>query len=171
MVLGVVEILVKYDFWASRQILLRCRTLTSEQFGQRFAIGKGSLHDTTLHIVGSMQRWADRLAERPLRPSPENPDYPLSPNGVLHLLDHVGPDLAQSIRRVLQDRAEDAVLDYQVAPDRHVRFSKASAIAHVLAHGTHHRSQCLNMLRQLGVNHPPMEIDPIDWYIAMHPDT
>lgn len=35
--------------------------------------------------------------------------------------------------------------------DESYRFSLAAMLVHVTTHGTHHRGQCLNMLRRLGI--------------------
>ncbi len=48
------------------------------------------------------------------------------------------------------------------------RFTLSAALVHVAIHGTHHRAQCLNMLRHLGVpgvSDRLPEIDPLDWQL------
>ena len=44
----------------------------------------------------------------------------------------------------------------------------AEPLVHVTTHGMHHRAQCLNMLRHLGVpgvSDRLPEIDPLDWQL------
>ena len=41
-------------------------------------------------------------------------------------------------------------------------FARGAVITHVTTHGMHHRAQCLNMLRQLGVEQlPPSAV--VEW--------
>jgi uncharacterized damage-inducible protein DinB len=43
-----------------------------------------------------------------------------------------------------------------------------TALVHVTTHGMHHRAQCLNMLRHMGVpgiSDRLPEIDPLDWQL------
>lgn len=65
------EILLGHNLWATRVVLQAAAALDADAFQQRFEIGPGSLHDTLRHIVGAMLRWADRIADRPLRASIE----------------------------------------------------------------------------------------------------
>jgi uncharacterized damage-inducible protein DinB len=45
----------------------------------------------------------------------------------------------------------------------------ATVFAHVVNHGTHHRAQALNMLRQLG--RPRLgDLDPVEWELAGEPE-
>ena len=89
------DILLRHDAWATREVLRACSGLTDEQWHRRFEIGPGSLHDALTHVVGAM-------------------------------------------------------------------------LVHVTTHGMHHRAQCLNMLRHLGVpgiSDRLPEIDPLDWQL------
>jgi len=41
-------------------------------------------------------------------------------------------------------------------------ITRGAVVAHVTTHGMHHRAQCLNMLRQLGVSPlPPSSV--VEW--------
>jgi uncharacterized damage-inducible protein DinB len=43
-------------------------------------------------------------------------------------------------------------------------MTRGAVLAHVTTHGTHHRAQCLNMLRRLGVNPlPPSSVAEWTW--------
>ncbi len=87
------DVMLRHDAWATREVLRACAGLTTEQWTRRFIIGPGSLHDALTHVVGAM-------------------------------------------------------------------------LVHVTTHGAHHRAQCLNMLRLLGlpgVSDRLPEIDALDW--------
>ncbi|MHC5023030.1 MAG: DinB family protein [Planctomycetota bacterium] len=159
--------LLDHDAWATRQLLECCRDLTDEQFHRRFDIGPGSLHDTLRHVIGAMARWADRIGDADLRPSPEADPTPRSVDELLAMHDVATRDLAAVARRVHDEQRLEEILDLTFA-GRAYQFTRGTAIVHVCTHGTHHRAQCLNMLRRLAVPVERIpEIAAIDWELAM----
>src|SRR5687768_3519048 len=86
---------LRHDAWATRSMLERCRALGEDQFHRRFDIGPGSLHDTFRHIIGAMLRWADRIAQRPVKESIERGGM-LSVDEMLRTLDLAARDLKPS---------------------------------------------------------------------------
>lgn len=171
------DILLKHDHWGTRKMLEICATLTHEQFHRRFDIGPGSLHHTLAHVIGAMRRWADRIAGRPLRPSFDPPVKAASaefevklmtPAELLAHLDDAAADLAKIIAdtRAPTGPGLASIIDVTFGQKRYT-FTRGAAFVHVLTHGTHHRAQCLNMLKQLG--EPDMtaamlpEIGAADW--------
>src|SRR6187549_1696760 len=79
--------LLDHNLYATRLTLETCRGLSSDQFHQRFEIGPGSLHDTLRHVVGAMLRWSDRIMQREVRPSIEQPGARFSVDDLLRLLE------------------------------------------------------------------------------------
>ena len=154
-----VEILLAHNLWATRTLIDTCRNLTPEQFHQRFEMGPGSLHDTTTHILGAMQGWGDLLAGRDQRPRLEGESR--SAEQLATLLDEISEDLLNSAR--------NHPLDEQVSGSRGGReytFTRGGVLTHVTTHGMHHRAQCLNMLRQLGVDPlPPSAV--VEWILMV----
>ena len=152
-------------------LLERCRSLTPQQFTQRFAIGPGSLHDTLLHIVGAMRRWADRIGDRPLRPSVEDEDRTWTPDEIVALLDEAASDLAAVTEVMVEEDRLEEMMDPGTIPGwKEPRaFTRGTAIVHVLTHGVHHRAQALNMLRGLGAGDLP-EVDAIEWELQEESD-
>jgi uncharacterized damage-inducible protein DinB len=165
-VTGVFDRLLGHNQWATRLLLERCRGLTPAQFTQRFDIGPGSLHDTLLHVVGAMRRWADRIEQRPLRDSIEKPKHPRPPAEILALLDDAARDFKGVADRVVEEDRLDEKFQvvFSGVPEPQV-MTRGTALVHVLTHGVHHRAQCLNMLRRLGVQDLP-DIDALDWEAA-----
>ncbi|MDB5354509.1 MAG: DinB family protein [Phycisphaerales bacterium] len=142
------DILLAHDLWANRQIFDACAKLTPEQFHQRFEMGPGSLHDTATHILGAMRVWGDLLAGREQRPRLEGARR--TPGELLALLEEISADLAASARAHPTD---DLVT--RVREGKTYTFPRGGVLAHVTTHGMHHRAQCLNMLRHLGVTPLP----------------
>ncbi len=153
------DILLAHDRWATGQILAACAKLTPEQFHQRFEMGPGSLHDTTTHILGAMRFWVDLLAGREQRPRLEGTKQ--TPAELLTLLDEIAADLAATARAHPLDQTVSRTRDGKT-----FIYTRAGVLTHVTTHGMHHRAQCLNMLRHLGVKRlPPSSVT--EWIIAV----
>ena len=164
------DILLRHDAWATREVLRACSGLTDEQWHRRFEIGPGSLHDALTHVVGAMLRWADRIDGPPteLRPSIEGIAR-RTPAELLALLEAAESGLAASADRA-RARGLGTEFDVTLAGKTH-RFTLGAALVHVTTHGMHHRAQCLNMLRHLGapgISDRLPEIDPLDWQLGTH---
>ncbi len=160
-----IDRLLGHDAWATRVLLERCRDLTPAQFSQKFEMGLGTTHDTLLHIVGAMYRWADRIGGRPLRPRLEDEPRTWTPDEIMARLDDCAPDLAGVVKRVVTEDRLDEKMEFVVADQPPFVFTRGTAIVHVTTHGVHHRAQALNMLRRLGLNDLP-NLDAVEWELA-----
>lgn len=166
------DVLLRHDHWGTRRVLEVCRELSPEQFRQRFDMGPGSLHETLTHLIGAMRRWADRLLQRPIRPAVDNPprnvgmpsDYRVrTPDELIALLDEAAAELARIASDIQNPGGLGLASEIEFALDGTTyRTTRGAGFVHVTTHGTHHRAQCLNMLRRLGVTHLP-ELTVIDW--------
>lgn len=155
-------ILLRHDHWATRQIIDAAATLPPDALHRRFDIGPGSLHDTLIHICGAMRVWTDVLHRRDIRPRPEG-----------------GPPLAiPQIRALLEESAAglQAAANLGPLPDPVTRtrdgktytYTRGAVLTHITTHSTHHRAQCLNMLRHLGVTSLPQS-SVTEWTLAGEP--
>lgn len=152
------DVLLAHDRWATHQVLDACAGLTDEQFRQTFAMGPGSLHATIAHILGAIQGWTDFLAEREVRDRIEQGSYTV--DELKAMLDELSDEFEAIIRA--------HPLDGRVGAERGGRryeFIRGAVLTHVTTHGMHHRAQCLNMLRQLGVDPLPQN-SVLHWMIA-----
>jgi uncharacterized damage-inducible protein DinB len=138
-------ILLAHDRWATRQILDACTKLPPEQFHQRFEMGPGSLHDTILHMFGAMRAWTQMLAGETPGPRLETTG-PKSVEELLGLLETCADAFAAQVRRSPFDETIVRVRD-----GKSYTFTRGAVFTQVVTHGMHHRAQCLNMLRRLGV--------------------
>ena len=153
-----IEILLEHDRWATWNMIDVCATLTPEQFHQPFEIGPGSLHDTTTHILGAMRGWGDLLAGREFRPRLEGTQR--SVPELLSLLEEVTTDFTAIAKAHPLDGLVTRVRD-----GKSYTFTRGGVITHVTTHGMHHRAQCLNMLRQLGVT-PLPQSSVLQWMLT-----
>ena len=154
-----VEILLDHDRWATRQIIEACAQLTSEQFSQKFNMGPGSLQATTTHIISATRAWNDTLAQRPQQPRLDQSGTLYTPAQLLPLLESAADELKAQATRL--------PLDQTVSRTREgvtYTFTRGAVLTHVTTHAMHHRAQCLNMLRQLGVQPlPPSSVTEWTW--------
>jgi uncharacterized damage-inducible protein DinB len=142
------DILLAHDRWATRQIIDACAKLSEEKFHQRFEMGPGSLHDTVTHIIGAMRVWADTLEAREQRPRIEGTKRTIAE--LIALLDETFDDIENSARR----HPLDGIV-LRVRDGKTFQFTRGAVLTHVATHAMHHRAQCLNMLRHVGVSPLP----------------
>lgn len=167
-------ILLAHDHWSTRRVLEVCRELSTEQFHQRFDVGLGSLHEILTHVVGAMRRWADRLERRPVRAAIDNPprnagmpsEYRVrTPDQIIVLLDEAAAELASLAARYERAGAGEGGLATEIEfmlDGVRVRSTRGAGLVHVTTHGSHHRAQCLNLLRRSGLTRLP-ELTVVDW--------
>ena len=154
------QILLSHDRWATTQLLDACGKLTTDQFHRRFDIGPGSLHDTITHVVGAMRAWTETLAGQEPRPRLEADGQRRTPEQLLSLLHEAWREFqAEARRRPLEETVSRRTRDGKT-----LQMTRGAVLAQVTTHGMHHRAQCLNMLRQLGVNPlPPSSVAEWTW--------
>ena len=155
---------LRHDAWATRSMLERCRALGEDQFHRRFDIGPGSLHDTFRHIIGAMLRWADRIAQRPVKESIEKGPALTVPE-MLRTLDLAARDLEAVARDVYENERFADMMEWPNEGRPPHRFHKTTALVHVTTHGMHHRGQIRWMMRQLGLDVTP-DWDTVEWELV-----
>ena len=158
MIDAIVSMQLEHNVWATRRVIEACRPLSRQQWDQSFDLGPGSLSATLAHLVEAMAYYADCFAGRAYERRPDFGARASSPDGLLTLLDESGRALDDSIESLVSRHAERGSVAWRSAPGG--KLPVPLALAQVFDHGTHHRAQCLNMLRRLGVE-PLPRIDPI----------
>jgi uncharacterized damage-inducible protein DinB len=154
------QILLSHDRWATAQLLGACAKLPPEQFHRRFDIGPGSLHDALAHVIGATRTMTETLAGEEPRPRLEADGQRRTPEQFRALLDASYDALAAEARR----RPLDETVTRRTRDGRTLTMTRAAVVAHVATHAMHHRAQCLNMLRQLGVTPlPPSSVAEWTW--------
>jgi uncharacterized damage-inducible protein DinB len=127
-----IDILLEHDRWATQNVLDVCKTLSPEQFHQRFEMGPGSLHDTVMHIITAIRVWDDVLSRRDQRPRLEGTKRSIAE--LQSLLDESTTAFTEVARKF--------PLDETVVREREGQkrvFSRAGVITHVATHGVHHQ--------------------------------
>lgn len=151
--------LLRYSDWANDRVLAATSHLADTKLDQPIEMGRRSLRSELLHILAGESVWLQRWQGRRDTPGPNENE----PAAVATIADR--------IRRVYADR--DGFLASATPADlaKHVvyRDSKGSLFSATLGdmmiqmcvHSTHHRAQCVNMIRRLGG--APPELDYIMW--------
>jgi len=136
-----------------------CKSLSNEQFHQRFEMGEGSLHDNLVHNLGAMRGWTDVLNEVPNRERLEEHSHTL--NEIIALHESVTVDFEKAVFRQAFD-----VIIHRDRGEKSYSFPVGGILSHVMTHSMHHRAQCLNMLRHLGVEELPMS-SVMEWMLTV----
>ncbi len=142
-----------YNVWANQRIIDHILSLPEEKQLAEVPSSFNNLYKTLLHIWDAESIWWQRmkLQERIVVPSV---DF----SGTIQELAH------GLIRQSLQweewvGGASDLVLDhvfqYQNSKRETFKMPVYQMVHHVFNHGTYHRGQLINMLRQLGVEKLP----------------
>jgi len=161
------DILLAHDRWATRQVLSACEALSHDQLHQAFDMGVGSLHDTIRHVLGAMRGWTDMLnGEYAPGGSPRprlEEEGEMSVAALLDLHERVADELERAARA---GAPEDLISG--VRGGKNYTFTRGGIVTHVTTHAMHHRAQCLNMLRRLGVERlPPTSV--VEWMMLVDP--
>jgi uncharacterized damage-inducible protein DinB len=151
------DILLAHDLWATKTFLHVCEKLTPEQFSRKFDMGLGSLQATLTHILGAMQTWTDTLMGRPLSQRIDQNGQHYTPAQLLELQQRLAAEFAAAVRAAPLDQ-----IARRSREGREFAFTRGTIAMQVLTHGMHHRAQCLNMMKQLGV-HPLPPSSVAEW--------
>jgi len=158
------DIMLAHDRWATRQIFTACLPLTEEQFHKPFEMGMGSLHNNATHLLTAVRGWTNNLrgGNHPLPKIDGN--LRRTPAEMLAMLDEVSDAFAAEAKSKPLDDTLTVVRD-----NTPYTFTRGIAITHVMQHAMHHRAQCLNMLRHVGVKPLPWS-SVLEWMRSGSPE-
>jgi uncharacterized damage-inducible protein DinB len=155
------QIMLSHDRWATDQMLDACGKLAPDQFHRRFDMGPGSLHDTLTHVIAAMRAWGETLSGVEPRPRLDDDGQRRTPEQLRVCLDEAWNEFTAAAR----GKPFDEIVTRRLRDGRTVQLARGAVVAQIVTHGMHHRAQCLNMLRQLGVEPlPPSSV--AEWVFA-----
>ena len=149
-----IRTLFRYNDWANDIILAQAAKLTSERLRAANDFGWGSLHGALVHLMDAEIAWRQLLEKGADMPLLEPDDF---------------PDLASVRARWDDERQEtwrwlnglgDADLRGEISyPTEYGERKRVlwHCLAHVVNHGTQHRSECAALLT--GYGHSPGSLD------------
>ncbi|MFH1745557.1 MAG: DinB family protein [Planctomycetota bacterium] len=148
-----------YNDWANTRLFSVSKKLDDEQLDRTFDIGLGTLRRTLVHLYNADQWWYENWTAGG---KPEFDELPQTTS--VSELEQLLNETSAKRNEFLADCGDDDLqreVGAWVRPDARFCFRLGESMLQVCTHGTHHRAQALNMLRQLGVELPSLEL--VDW--------
>ncbi len=145
-----IRFLLAYDRWATERLLASLDGITDATWSAADAVGDRGLGNILVHHLGASQRWRHGIQRDGIEPEPE-----LEP---LPSIDEL------RARWVAEWDAVDAwlpSLDDDYLAYVHEGVAIWQMLAHVVNHGTQHRSEAAALLTDAG--HGPGDLDKIDF--------
>jgi uncharacterized damage-inducible protein DinB len=154
--------LLGHDAWTTRQLLLRSGELDPAALHQPFDVGHETVYETLIHMIGNVRTWTDLMTGTPIdRTESATAWHNLSIDGLIARHDAATSDFAALARRIRdENRFDEQWID--TLDDPPTAKTYGGAIAHVITHNMHHRSELLHMLARLGLADLP-EGDVLSW--------
>lgn len=151
--------LASYNVWASQRLFEQIRLLPEEKQKAELPSSFKSIYQTVLHMLDAESIWWQRikLQEKISRPS-ENFNGSMEDAMKALLNQSKSWDAWVSAASEL---SIDHVFQYYTTKKELVKLPVYQVLLHVFNHGTYHRGQLVNMLRQLGVE----GIKPTDFVV------
>ena len=143
-----VRYLFDYDRWATTRVLDALDRVSDEVWARTNEIGEMGLGGILVHQLGATQRWRHAIEQTGEQPAPEEE-----------------PLLSVDELRARWTNEWDAynaflsAISQGLLDDVHEGVAVWRMLAHVVNHGTQHRSEAAALLTQIG--HSPGEIDMI----------
>jgi uncharacterized damage-inducible protein DinB len=151
-----------YNRWATERVLDATSGLPPEQLHLQGNAGRGSIHETLVHLIGAQRRWlswwdgslsAEAAYNMPLDPT----DYP----DVASLKRLWAEVERQTLAFVagLKDEDPDRVYGFDLPNGQRWEMALWGMMLHVANHGVQHRAEVAAMLT--GFGHSPGDMDLI----------
>jgi uncharacterized damage-inducible protein DinB len=157
--LPTVRTILRYGDWANEQIVHACSFLSDEQLDRIFAIGRGSLRKTLLHILAGESVWLRRWQGDRETPWPSE-DKHATPATIEERFTETIRDRDLFLATLDAGRLMRAVV-YRDSKGNLFSASLGDMMLQMCLHSTHHRAQAVNILRRLDIS--PPELDYMMW--------
>ena len=142
-----------YNIWATQKILDVILALPEEKQMAEVPSSFNSLHKTVLHMLDAENIWWQRMKmeERITIPSENFKGTLQELSGILLQQSRQWEEWVANA----SDLSLEHVFQYYNNKKEHFKMPVYQMIHHVFNHGTYHRGQLINMLRQLGIEKLP----------------
>jgi len=143
-----IEFLYRYNRWANRTVLETVGALTSDQFNQKLGGSIPSVRETLVHLMGAewiwLQRWKG-VSPKALLNAAEFPDL----DSIKARWRDIEREQMDFVGQVTDSSLEQP-LRYVNLKGQTFEYPLGRALQHLVNHGSYHRGQVTNFLRQLG---------------------
>ena len=150
----------EYNDWAMLQVVDAALTVDDEQLDREFAMGLGTLRATLQHMIDAERWWLKNWHEADDCSFPSG-EPPRSAAELLSLFQETSQSRNAFIAQ-LDDVAAAKIAAVQAGGPT-IKFRVTESLLQLCCHGTHHRAQCLNMLRHMDVSHQSPDARGIDF--------
>jgi uncharacterized damage-inducible protein DinB len=140
--------LYSYNLWANGAVLKTVATLSAEQFNQKLGGSFPSVRETLIHIMGAEWIWLKRwkgVSPPALLSAQEFPNL----DSIRAKWREIETEQMEFIEQ-LTDLALKEPLRYKNLKGEPFEYPLGRAMQHLINHGSYHRGQVTNFLRQLG---------------------
>ena len=141
-----IQTLYEYNCWANERILSAATGVQAELFASA-RLGYCGLRDTLVHIFGAEQRWRLRWQGMPSTPMLTAEEVP-----TLLVLRELWEEEKPQMRAyllTLRDADLSDTFSYHTAKGRVISSTRWHTMAHMINHGTQHRSELALLLTEL----------------------
>jgi len=144
---------LKYTNWARDLVFNASQSLSDEHLDRHFEIGMGSVRKTLVHLDDTDRWWLENWTSGVTAVFP-TADASASIDD-LRLRYQQTTQQRDQFLASLSDQDLNRPIKAQPEEGRFLTFPLGQTMMEICNHGTHHRSQAINMLRQIGVTVPP----------------
>jgi uncharacterized damage-inducible protein DinB len=153
----------EYNRWADERLLTACGQLTDEQYAREIGGSFPSIRATVAHHAGALRAWRTRFEGGDVRSLPSETEVP-NAETAMRLMVEGHETLAREASRPAEEL--DQIFTYRSMRGFMVSLPRWAVLRHVVNHGTYHRGQIANMMRQVGV--APPSTDYFLWALEQH---
>lgn len=155
MQLADIRLLFDYNSWATGRILSLVRNVSADQYVEPNGYPCGNLRDTLIHTLTAERSWLSRWQEQDARPVLTATDLP-TPDDLLEQWRRDEGRL-HAYLGTLTDADLHQRITYRLGDGTVATDWRWAVMAHLVNHGTQHRSEAAQMLTDYG--HSPGDID------------
>lgn len=155
--------MVEFNRWADERLLAACGRLTDEQYAREVGGSFPSIRATLAHHAGALWAWGRRFEGHLVKGLPSEAEVPDVATAVRLI--------AEGYETVVREASRPAeelnqIFTFRRMNGQMVSLPRWAALRHVVNHGTYHRGQIANMMRQVGVAPPPTDV--LLWAVELH---
>ena len=151
-----------HSTWALTSLLEHAATLPTSKLEEDLGIGPGSLRENLAHTIECVYFFADNFAGREYVERVGFADRARTLAGLRSMMSESQRELRDAILNAFERGLGEQVY-WPNAPAK--ALPTAAAICQVFDHAALHRTQCINMLKRLGVR-PVPDLDPMTFQAA-----
>ena len=138
--------LIDYNIWANRLICAQVETLAQDIFEKNFGGSFGSMKATLVHVLESDWLWLNRWKGIPLS---NVPDWQADTAGAITA---TWSPIQDEMAEICRQRADATNVEFLTRKGVPYVMRLGDVITHISHHGSYHRGQLANMIRQAGLN-------------------